>query len=539
LARDAAARLDLPAANGHKPEFGMSWEVLRALREQVARETGTIRKEAALRVALCYPSPYRAAMSSLGYQTIYGILNRMDDVAADRAILPDDPDAYRQTRTPLLTLDREMPVSDYPVLAFSVAYELEIAGMADCLDLAGIPPLAADREGGYPIVIGGGPLTFSNPAPLAPLCDVILLGEGEEIIVELISELRDSAGSRENGEARAALLARLASRPGFYVPAIHGEDVPAVAQVHDRLLPARSIIISPDAELANMFLTEAARGCSRGCTYCVMRRSTNGGMRPVPVEDILGGIPAHARRVGLVGAAVTDHPRINDVVRGVVDSGREVGISSLRADRLNDELVGLLARGGYRTLTVAADGASERMRAFIERKTYERHLLKSAELAKQHGMKTVKIYMMVGIPGETDDDIDELIRFSAELSKVHHKIAFGIAPFVAKRNTPLDGEPFAGIPLVEHRLERLRRGLRGTAEMRPTSARWAWVEYMLAQGDRSAGLAAVTAWRTGGSFAAWKKAFLKHEVTPTGPKKRVPTSRELGAQKRAGLNVVA
>jgi radical SAM superfamily enzyme YgiQ (UPF0313 family) len=233
-----------------------------------------------------------------------------------------------------------------------------------------------------------------------------------------------------------------------------------------------------------------------------------------------------------VGAAVTDHPKIVDVVRGVVESGREVGISSLRADRLTDELVGLLAKGGYRTLTVAADGASERMRVIIERKTYERHLIRSAELARDHGLATLKIYMMVGVPGETDDDIDELIRFAKELNKIHPRVAFGVAPFVAKRNTPLDGTEFAGIAVVEHRLERLRRGLQGKAEVRPTSARWAWVEYMLAQGDHRAGLAALDAARAGGAFADWKRAFAARGAAPTGPVARVPTTAELGAKRR-------
>jgi radical SAM superfamily enzyme YgiQ (UPF0313 family) len=247
----------------------------------------------------------------------------------------------------------------------------------------------------------------------------------------------------------------------------------------------------------------------------------------MPPERILGGIPAHARRVGLVGAAVTDHPRIAEIVRGVVDAGREVGISSLRADRLTDELVGLLRRGGYRTLTVASDGASERMRALIERKTYERHLLRAAELAKTHGLDVLKVYMMVALPGEEDADIDELVRFTRALAEVGTRVALGVAPFVAKRNTPLDGTPFAGVERVERTLARLRRGLAGRATVRPTSARWAWVEYMLAQGDHRAGLAAMDAWRAGGTFAAWRRAFTERDAQPTGPRARVPTTREL------------
>jgi len=328
----------------------------------------------------------------------------------------------------------------------------------------------------------------------------------------------------------------LAGKPGYYLPS-HGETVPHVAAADDSLLPARSQIATPNTELADMFMTEAARGCSRGCTYCVMRRSTNGGMRIVPREKIIAGIPDGTRRVGLVGAAVTDHPDITAIVRDVVRGGREVGISSLRADKLTDELVGLLAKGGYRTLTVAADGASERMRRVVERSTRADHLIRSAQFARAHGLHTLKVYMMLGVPSETDADVDELVELSRELAAIHPRVAYGLAPFVAKRNTPLDGTPFAGIDVVEHRLARLRDGLKaaglgGKVEVRPTSARWAWVEYMLAQGESSAGLAVMDAHRAGGSFAAYKKAFAVRGVTPTGPRARVPSSQELIALKR-------
>ena len=505
-------------------------------RELLAAERGTLYKEAETRIALVYPSPYRAAMSSLGYQQIYRALHAMPGVAADRAMLPD-PGAPRGRFD---TLETGQPVGSYPMLAYSVAYELEIAGMADTLERASIPVLAAERTNQHPLVIAGGPLTFSNPAPLGPLCDVIVVGEGEQIIVELVQLAIECSFNRER------LWALLAGRPGYYLPHLHGETVPPVAAANDALLPARSQILTPHTELADMFMTEAARGCSRGCTYCVMRRSTNGGMRIVPRDVIIGGIPAHARKVGLVGAAVTDHPDIAAIVRDVVDGGRQVGISSLRADKLTDELVGLLARGGYRTLTVAGDGASERMRRVVERSTRASDLIQSAKYAAAHRLKTLKVYMMLGVPEETDADVDELVLLSKELAAIHPRVAYGLAPFVAKRNTPLDGSPFAGIALVDARLDRLRRGLAaaklgGKVEVRATSARWAWVEYMLAQGESRAGLAVLDAHRAGGSFAAYRKAFAAHDVTPTGPRARVPSSAELVKLKRAriGLAVVA
>ncbi len=503
-------------------------------RALLAAERGTLYKEAETRIALVYPSPYRAAMSSLGYQQIYRTLHAMPGVAADRAMLPDE--GARDSL--FVTLEESRPVGGYPMLAYSVAYELEIAGVLDTLERANVPVLAIDRDARHPLIIAGGPLTFSNPAPLAPFFDVVIVGEGEELIVELVTIARDLGFDRDR------VWTALAGRHGYYLPHLHGVRVPPVAAVHDELLPARSVIATPNTELADMFMTEAARGCSRGCTYCVMRRSTNNGMRIVPRAQIIAGIPAGTRRVGLVGAAVTDHPDIAAIVRDVVDGGREIGISSLRADKLDDELVGLLARGGYRTLTVAADGASERMRRVIERSTQAKHLLRSAELAAAHRLHTLKVYMMLGVPGETDADVDELIAFSKELAAIHPRVAYGLAPFVAKRNTPLDGSPFAGIALVEARLARLRRGLSaaglgGKVAVRPTSARWAWVEYMLAQGEAKGGLAVMDAHRAGGSFAAYKQAFRDRGVEPTGPRARVPSGQEMIALRKHRLATTA
>jgi radical SAM superfamily enzyme YgiQ (UPF0313 family) len=495
----------------------------REIREQrLGDEVGTLHKQGDLGVALVYPSPYHVGMSSLGFQTIYRELNALPGVAAERAFLPDDVIEARRLRERLCTYESARPVSDFGVVAFSLAYELELAGLADCLDLAGIPLFAeerADRPDRYPLIVIGGPLTFSNPVPAGPYADVIVLGEGEELVGTLIEAVR---ASRERGR----LLADLARRPGFYVPSIHGEALPAIAAVPDERLPAYSQIRTPHTELTNMFLIEPERGCHRGCTYCVMRRSTNGGMRLVPPETVLGHVPADAFRVGLVGAAVTDHPRLPVILRGLVDAGREVGISSLRADRLNDEIVGLLKRGGYRTLTTASDGASERMREAIERKTNEKHLLRAAELCRKHGLQQLKLYMMVGLPGETMDDIEELGRFARELAAIAPKLAFGIAPFVAKRNTPLDRQPFAPIAEIDARLARLRTLVAGKVELRPTSPKWAWVEYRLAQGGFAAGRAVARVAKAGGRFADWKAALAEVPLpevaaAPPPPRARV------------------
>jgi radical SAM superfamily enzyme YgiQ (UPF0313 family) len=483
------------------------------IRQRLADEVGRIPKQAPLRVCLAYPSPYHVAMSSLGFQRIYRALMEHPDMACERAFLPDED---RPADEAAVTYESLASLSDFPVIALSVAYELELAGVIRLLQTSRIPPLRQDRDQRHPLVLAGGPLTFSNPLPLAAFADAILLGEAEAL-APLVCEIMATAASRHDA------LAALARLDHVFVPEHHGDQMPPVARVDDAMLPAYSAIRTPHTELSNMFLIETERGCSRGCAYCVMRRSTNGGMRVVPKDVILGHIPEDARRVGLVGAAVSDHPKIVEIVRTLAEQGREVGLSSLRPDRLSDDFVAALKLAGYRTLTTAMDGPSERLRDMLERKARVKHLVAAAERARKHGMDRLKLYLMIGLPTETDDDIDECIRFTTELSRIV-PVALGIAPFCAKRNTPLDGAPFAGVQVVDRRLERLRKGLRGRADVRSTSAKWAWVEYVLAQGGVAEGRAVLDAVRAGGTFAAYKRAF--EAIPADAPRRKLAVVRE-------------
>jgi radical SAM superfamily enzyme YgiQ (UPF0313 family) len=478
---------------------------------RLSRERGTILKSAPLRIALTYPSPYSVGMSSLGFQTIYRELNGREDTVAERAFLPDDVDEHVRARQPLLTYEGLRPLGDYPIVALSVAYENELAGVIQTLQLGGIPAIASERDPRrHPFVLMGGPLTFSNPTPLFHFADAVVMGEAEDVIHHVI----DALNEHRTHDAR---LDALAAMPNVWVPARHGEALAAIAKCEK--VPAYSQIITPDTELSDMFLIESERGCSRQCTYCVMRRSTNGGMRLAPEQEILSLVPEGAKKVGLVGAAVSDHPRIVDIVNTLADRGLGVGLSSLRPDRLTDPFVAALKRGGYRTLTTAMDGPSVRLRAMLERRAKVEHLERCAELARAHGMQTLKLYLMIGLPTETDEDIDECVSFVTELSK-RTPIALGVAPFVSKRNTPLDKHAWAGIKVVEDRLDRLRKGLRGRADVRPTSARWAWVEYVLAQGGAREGMAVYDAVQRGGRFADYVKAFEAAGVREGGRKPR-------------------
>jgi radical SAM superfamily enzyme YgiQ (UPF0313 family) len=471
-------------------------------RRRLSVERGRSDKQAPFTIALSYPSPYRVAMSSLGLLSIYRAIQATDGMACERVFLPDDAGSAPIDHPPL-SYESLRPLSDFPVIALSVAYELELAGVVQLLEGAGIPAFREERDARHPLVVAGGPLTFSNPMPLAAYVDVIVMGEADTLAVDVFEAIRAA-------DDRDAALVALASMPHVFVPE-HHEDLPPVAQCDDALLPAWSPIQTPDTELSDMFLIETERGCSRGCTYCVMRRTTNGGMRIVEPERILSLIPDDATKVGLVGAAVSDHPNIIEIVRSLSDRGLGVGLSSLRPDRLDDAFVGVLKAAGYRTLTTAMDGISARVRDVLDRRARGKHLVRAAELTRAHQIARLKLYMMLGVPGETFEDIDEGVAFLRELSRII-PVSLTIAPFCAKKNTPLDGQPYFGIKAVDRHLDRLRRGLKGRVDVRSTSARWAWVEYILAQGGLPEGRAVRQAVHAGGRFADYKRAFAARET---------------------------
>ncbi len=485
----------------------VSGQLAAVIRRRLADEVGRIDRDAPRRVALSYPSPYAVGMSSLGYQRIYRAIQETPGFTCERVFLEDGGDRPGAKLERPVSYESLRPLEDFDVIAFSVAYEIEVAGLVRMLDAAGIPA-ERDQRSGHPLVLMGGPLTNSNPLPLAAFADAVVMGEGEEIVGWALETVADAPDREE-------ALCRLARHPHIFVPAVHGAELRPIGAADNALLPAHSAIITPHTELSGMFLTEVERGCSRGCTYCVMRRSTNGGMRIVPKEVVLETIPADARRVGLVGAAVSDHPKIVEIVNTLADRGAEVGLSSLRPDKLKDDFIAALKRAGYRTLTTALDGPSERMRGIIERRGREPHFVAAAERAKAHGMDRLKLYLMIGLPGETDEDIDECARFVGELSRIV-PIALGISPFCSKHNTPLDRMPYAGVARVQQRLERLRRGLAGRADVRATSAKWTWIEYVLAQGGEAEGRAVAEAVRAGGRYADFKRAFGKLGHKPDG-----------------------
>lgn len=459
-------------------------------------ETGTIFKQAPIRVSLAFPNRYSVGMASLGYQVIYRMFNQEDDLACERVFLPEDVDAFEKQHNMLPTVESGRAAGDCELFAISVSFELDLTNIIRLLDVSGLSPLRTERTDSDPVVMIGGPFTSSNPYPLAPFADVIIIGDGEQLIPLVSDALRNST-------TRAEFYDLIDGLPGVFLPHRHSHE-PKWATAPKELLPAYSQIVTPHSELSNMFLVEAQRGCPRPCTFC-LARTMYGPNRNNQAQDLLDVIPDWATKVGLVGAALSDFPHTKFVGRNLTERGIKLGVSSIRADTVDSELAEILKAGGLRTFTVASDAPSERLRRWLKKGITTEDLLKTAQISRDLGFSGLKVYMMIGLGPENDDDISELISFTKELAKIN-RIALGISPFVPKRHTPHFADPFAGVQNIEKRLKRIQKELRTTAELRNVSAKWAWVESVIARGGPEVGMAAYQIYRKE-SIGAWKKAL--------------------------------
>lgn len=459
-------------------------------------ETGTLFKQAPIRVTLAFPNRYSVGMASLGYQVIYRMFNQEEGIACERAFLPDDVDAFERSGQALPTVESGRDAGDCQLFAISVSFELDLTNIIRLIDIAGMAPLREERGESDAIVMIGGPFTSSNPYPLTPFADIIIIGDGEQI-VPVVSEALREAGSREE------FYDFIDGLPGVFLPARHVHE-PKWATAPKELLPAYSQIVTPHSELSNMFLVEAQRGCPRPCTFC-LARTMYGPNRNNQAQELLDVIPDWVEKVGLVGAALSDFPHTKYVGRTLTERGVKLGVSSIRADTVDEELAEILKAGGLRTFTVASDAPSERLRRWLKKGITTADLLKTAQISRDLGFSGLKVYMMIGLGPETDDDITELIAFTKELAGIN-RIALGISPFVPKRHTPHFADPFAGVQTIEKRLKRIDKELRRTAEIRNVSAKWAWVESVIARGGPEVGMAAYQIYRQE-SIGAWKKAL--------------------------------
>ena len=550
----------------------MSWNQKQKAQALLADEEGTIRKDwgGKVTVALVYPNTYAVGMSNLGFQTIYWHLNQLPDVVCERVFLPDpaDIEEMRRTRTAPFSLESQRPLGDFHMVGFSVTYEGDYINVLRLMDLAGIPLRAAERRGHDPLVLMGGVCAFSNPEPVAPFMDFIAVGEGEELVRELVSLYRESY--KDRGE----FLETLATVPGIYVPgrydiAYHPDGTlsavlpraGAPAVVVKRRLPdvnqfeTISLVKTPQAEYGHMALLEVGKGCGRGCRFCLEGQV----YRPVRHRSVaaLGDTVARLaqdptnRRIGLVGACVSDYPWIGDLLKVVEANGLELSISSLRADSLTDDLVSALARGGHRTLTVAPEAGTERLRRAIRKAITDEQLYTACDLVRRHGIPNLKTYFMIGQPTETAEDVEaiaDLARRMLErlrvLDSAGHpfgRLTLSISSFVPKPWTPFQWAPFDGAESLSAKLEVIKRGVRKLSNVRVLheNPREAALQALLARGDRRVGDFLEIAARHEGD---WRRAQREWDGDPgfyttrtRGVGERMPWDHFEVGVKKAGL----
>ena len=520
----------------------MDWELKKELKDQLAREEGYYRYAAGTRerFALVYPNSYFVGMSNLGLHIIYDLLNRRDGTACERFFLPEKKKIarYENTKTPLMSLENQTPLADFPIIGFAVSFEMDYFNVVKILELGHVKVRAAERGERDPLVIAGGPCSTFNPEPLSAVIDAFIIGEGEAIMPAFM-DAYDKA--REEGVTRAEHLRRLAQVPGVYVPALYehhyAEDgriadiVPlagAPAQVSRQWVkdldawPAHTVVVTEDTEF-NLYLIETARGCGRHCRFCMAGycfRVPRNRSLDVINEEVRAALQ-YKKRIGLMGAAISDYPEIDALCKDILGEGLSMSVASFRADSVTQELVESLAKSGLQTLTMAPEAGSKKMRAVINKGIEEEHLFHSMDLGIAAGIPNYRLYLMIGRPCEEEEDIDDIIDLANRLKdymEAHGakgRLTLSINPFIPKPFTPFQWKPMCDKKTVEQRLKRIEQSLRRRKHIHiiAESPRESYVQGVLARGDRRIADVLVRACELGGA-KAFKRAMKEAGLDP-------------------------
>jgi radical SAM superfamily enzyme YgiQ (UPF0313 family) len=518
-----------------------SWSQRERALTTLSKEVGYVKKPHGdrVRVALAFPNTYWVGMSNLGFQTIYRLFNDDPDVVCERFFLPPKQELAEQlaSRTPLVTLESQTPVGDFDVIAFSVSFEWDYVNVLTLLRLAGVPRYATERTERHPLVVVGGAVTFVNPEPLAPFADVIAAGEGEALV---------GAMSRAFSAAtdRADLLRLLSVERGFYVPSFYapryaadgtlaGYDVvsgpvsadggvapfpvrKAALKTTEAVDPPATSIFTPDTEFGSRLLVEVVRGCANLCRFCWAGYNYLP-VRAFPTERILeiaAAARTHASRVGLVSIALCDHPDIDRILARLLEMGYAISPASLRLDDLTESIVRVLHESGEKTITIAPETGSDRLRRVINKTVTNLEILDRAELIFASGIENLKLYYMIGLPTETDEDLvairdltlqmrDRMLKHARGRGQIG-RIVGSVNPLVPKPGTAYQWIPMEDAAVIERKIKRLRAL---TADIDNVyfnikSERHSYFQALLSLGDRRVAPAIEAAERNGQNWRA-------------------------------------
>jgi radical SAM superfamily enzyme YgiQ (UPF0313 family) len=521
-----------------------SWLQRERARELLSKEVGYVRKPhgGRMRVALAFPNTYFVGMSNLGFQTVYTLFNAQDDIVCERVFLPPKTELAAQLASgdPLVTIESQTPVRDFDIFAFSVSFEWDYTNVLTLLRLAGIPRRAADRTHHDPLVMIGGAVTFVNPEPLAPFADIVAAGEGEALIPPLLGAFR-SATDRED------LLKRLAGERGFYIPTFYdvkyaddgtidrfeareNTGAPPVVRkaalkTTDAVDPPATTIFTPETEFGSRLLIEVVRGCANLCRFCWAGYNYLP-VRAFPKDRILqraAEARPYSNRIGLVSIALCDHPDIEEILTRLVEMGYSISPASLRLDDLTPTILRLLRESGERTVTIAPETGSDRLRRVINKTITNDEIIAAADLIFESGFENLKLYFMIGLPTETDEDLVAIRDLTLELREKmlkHARVRGHVGRIVASVNplVPKPGTAYQWLPMeddrsVERKIARMRSLVAGIDNVYFTikSERQSLYQALLSLGDRRVAPAIEAAERNGGN---WRAAMAETGVDP-------------------------
>ena len=485
----------------------------------VAKESGTIYhswSDNRYRIALVYPNTYHHGMSNLGFLTVYHLINQRSDCLCERFFLPDNaaPSSVSKPESQFGSLESGHLLRDFDLIAFSISFENDYLHLPVIFQLAGIPLFSTARNDSHPLVLFGGVCAFINPEPLADIVDVVAVGEAEPILPPLLDCLNRAANNR------ADCLQQLTCLPGIYVPKFYspvyaetGEvvrydlaaNVPAKVkrQYLENLdsSASRSFIHTTETEFGDLALTEVSRGCSRGCRFCAA-----GYVYLPPRERSLDNLLAQVdvglcqrNRIGLVAAAVADFSEIQPLQQGILARDGQLSMSSIRLDSLNPEEVAIIAQAGHKSVAIAPEAGSQRLRNYINKGIDEAQILAAVQMLADGGIKNLKLYFIIGFPDEEDEDIDAIVVLTEKISAIWREVgrergwlgnvSLSINPFIPKPFTPFQWAGMDDEKSLKKKIRHLQAAVSRipNTKMKNESIRAAILQTFLSRGDRRIG----------------------------------------------------